>query len=112
MYYYVLNLASIFESSGYYYCTCDRFQGCRHQNGEENYCSICKFKIDYYPKEIKKYINPKDIANLYKKIKESLKECVMFDWTIHNFWLYHFKIYLPGVEGGKIHIYLKDTDYY
>ena len=36
----------------------------------------------------------------------------MFDWTIHNFWLYHFKIYLPGVEGGKILIYLKDTDYY
>ena len=43
----ILNLSHIFEYRSWYWCTCTRFQGCPLENGEENYCYICKLKFDY-----------------------------------------------------------------
>ena len=42
IHYYIVNLAYIFEFSSFYYCSCEKFQGRRFANGEENYCYICQ----------------------------------------------------------------------
>ena len=56
IHYYVLNLLYIFTFSSWYYCSCKKFQGCELPNGEENYCYICRFKLNYYPAEIEKIL--------------------------------------------------------
>ena len=40
---------------------------------------------------VEKRRNPTKIIQLYIKMKEDLKNCVIFDESIDEFWLYHFK---------------------
>ena len=77
VFYYTLNLAYIFQYSSWYYCTCNRFQGCRLENGEKDYYYISRFQNNYHSEKINKCINPKDIAALYKQMKKDLKKCVI-----------------------------------
>ena len=56
IYDYILHLSYIFQYSSWYYCSCNRFNGCQYQNGEENYYFICHFKLEYYPVDIEKNI--------------------------------------------------------
>ena len=73
IYYYILNLSYIFQYSSWYYCSCNRFNGCQYQNGEENYCFICQFKLEYYPGDIEKIFDPREIGNIYISMKNDLK---------------------------------------
>ena len=57
--YYVLNISYIFTHSEWIYCSCQKFQGCSLQNGENFFCYICKFRLDYHPEEMHKIINKK-----------------------------------------------------
>ena len=62
--YSILNLSHIFEYGSWYWCTCTRFQRCPLENGEENYCNICKFKFDYRINEMSKIRNSKKLLIL------------------------------------------------
>ena len=91
IYHYVLNLAYIFHFSSGYYFSCEKFQGCVDFYGEELYCFICRFKMEYDPRDIKEISVSKKIEDIYLSIKKDLKRCIQFDPSIDNFWLYHFK---------------------
>ena len=82
VYYYIVNLAYIFEFSSFSYCFCQKFQGCCFANGEENYCYICQFKVKYNWTKIEKTSNPFKIKKIYKSLKGYLKECIKCDPTI------------------------------
>ena len=77
-YYYILNLACIFGFSSWYYCTCEKFQGCCLPNLEENYCFICQFKVEFNPYETEKIIEPLKIVEIYKSMKKKLKKMYRF----------------------------------
>ena len=101
IYYYVLNLAYIFHFSSWYYCLCERFQGCVFKNGEDLYCFICRFKMEYNPKDIEEIKCTKKIENIYLAMKEDLKKSINFDQSIDNFWLHNFKINWVNNQGEK-----------
>ena len=94
IFYYILNLLYIFKYDSWYYCSCNRFQGCQYRNGEEFYCFICQFWLEYYPRDIEKILDTQKIANIYLSMKRDLKKCIDFDPSISTFWNYHFKFNL------------------
>ena len=57
----ILKLSYIFNTSSFYYYSCDRFQGCCWPNGETNYCFICRFTLTDYPVEIEKIKDVREI---------------------------------------------------
>ena len=65
IFYYILNLSYIFQYSSWYYCSCNRFQGFQYRNGEEFYWFICRFQLEYNPRDIEKIFNTQKIANIY-----------------------------------------------
>ena len=83
------------------YCSCQKFQGCSLQNGVKFFCYICKFRLDYHPEEMHKIINPKK--------KKDIKNCVNFDPSIDEFWLYDFKFNWKDYNGTQHSCYLKNT---
>ena len=101
IYYYALNLAYIFHFSSWYYCLCKKFQVCADFYGEELYCFICRFKMEYNPRDIEESSDSKKIEDVYLAMKKDIKRCIQFDPSIDNFWLYHFKINCFGYEGKE-----------
>ena len=87
----MLNLSYIFTYSIWSYCSCEKFQGCALPDGKENFCCICRFKLDYHLDEMNKIIDPKKIYDTYISMKKELKKCVNFHPSINEFWLYDFK---------------------
>ena len=57
--YNILYLADVFAYQSWYWCSCKKLQGYLLPNGEENYCYIWKFKLDYNIEDIFKRENPK-----------------------------------------------------
>ena len=57
--YNILYLAYVFAYQSWYWCSCKKFEGYLLPNGEENYCYIWKFKLDYNIEDIFKRENPK-----------------------------------------------------
>ena len=110
VHYYIVNLAYIFEFSSFYYCSCEKFQGCCFANGEENYCYICQFRVKYNWIKIEKTSNPFRIEKIYKALKESLKECIKCDPTLDQFWLYHFKVAWWDRDGTTNQAFLYEFD--
>ena len=108
IYYYALNLAYIFHFSSWYYCSCKKFQVCVDFYGEELYCFIFRFKMEYNPRDIEEISDSKKIEDVYLAMKKDIKRCIQFDPSIDNFWLYHFKINCYGYE-GKRSCYLKES---
>ena len=48
VYYHCYKIIEYFIYSSYYYCLCDRYQGCLRQPfGGEDYCCVCKTRIHY-----------------------------------------------------------------
>ena len=86
IYYYIFNLSYIFQYSTWYYCSCNRFNGCQYQNGEENYCFICQFKLECYPGDIEKIFDPREIGNIYVSMKNYLKKMYSV-WPIYWYFL-------------------------
>ena len=85
IFYYILNLSYIFQYSSWYYCSCNRFQGCQYRNGEEFYCFICWFQLEYNPRDIEKIFNTQKIAKIYLSMKKGFKKCIDFDPSISTF---------------------------
>ena len=92
IYYYALNLAYIFHFSSWYYCLCEKFQVCVDFYGEELYCFVCRFKMEYNPRDIEEISDSKKIEDIHLAMKKDIKRCIQFDPSIDNFQLYHFKI--------------------
>ena len=69
---------------------------------------ICQFKLEYYPGDIEKKFDPREIGNFFESMKNDLKKCIQFDPSIGNFWNYHFKYIFRNNEGNKRFCYLKD----
>ena len=69
---------------------------------------ICQFKLEYYPGDIEKKFDPREIGNIFESMKNDLKKCIQFDPSIGNFWNYHFKYTFQNNEGNKQFCYLKD----
>ena len=69
IFYYILNLSYIFQYNSWYCCSCNRFQGCQYRNGEEFYCFICRFRLEYYQRDKEKIFDPQKIANIYLSMK-------------------------------------------
>ena len=67
IYYYILNLSYIFQYSSWYYCLCNRFNGCQYP---KNYCFICQFKLEYYPGDTEKIFDPREIGRQHLRINE------------------------------------------
>ena len=100
IFYYILNLSYIFQYSSWYYCSCNRFQGCQYRNGEEFYCFICQFQLEYNPRDTKKIFDTQKIANIYLSMKKDFKICIDFDPSISSFWNYHFKFNFTDYKGN------------
>ena len=83
--YQILNLSHIFEYQSWYWWSCQRFQGCSLENGEEYYYYICKFKFDYFVNEMFKIRNSKKkYSNFFvyeKRFKWNKK-----NWS-NNWWI-------------------------
>lgn len=92
IYYYALNLAYIFHFSSWYYCPCKKFQVCVDFYGEELYCFVCRFKMEYNPTDIEEISDSKKNEDIHLAMKKDIKKCIQFDPSIDNFQLYHFKI--------------------
>ena len=103
IFYYILNILYIFQNISYYYCTCEKFQGCQFKNGEEFCCFICQFQLEYQPKDIEKIFGIQKIINIYLSMKEDLTlvhQSTIFDVII---------LQLNVDEGNEQHFYLKDS---
>ena len=110
IFYYVLNTSYIFTYSSWYYCQCSKFQGYAFPNGEEFYCFICQFQIDYYATDIEKIFDQKIFDqkknSRYNHFYERrFEKCI--DFGINPFWNYHFKFSWRDNEGKQHSCYLK-----
>ena len=109
--YSILNLSHIFEYRSWHWCMCTRFQGCPLENGEENYCNICKFKFDFCINEMSEIRNSKNIIDTYLSRKKDLAEIIKFDPTVDNFWDHDFKFKWRDYEGNEHECLVKNTDF-
>ena len=89
--YQILNLSHIFEYQSWYWWSCQRFQGCSLENGEEYYYYICRFKFDYFVNEMFKIRNSKKNIQTSLSMKKDLSGIKKIDLTIDEFWDYNFK---------------------
>ena len=112
VYYHCINTCLNFISSGYWHCTCDKFQGCRKRNGERVYCYICRDLKTYGQWDFE---TVKD--ELIKLIKlalaffEGVKSCPDFDETIDYFWMCDYEYTWRDDVTGEIRgCYLKNCD--
>lgn len=64
----------IYHFSSWYYCSCQKFQGCVFKNGEDLYCFICRFKMAYNLRDIEGIKCPQKIEDIYLAMKEALKK--------------------------------------
>ena len=85
IYYYALNLAYIFHFSSWYYCPCKKFQVCVDFYGEELYCFVCRFKMEYNPRDIEEISDSKKNEDIHLAMKKDIKKCIQFDPSIDNF---------------------------
>ena len=79
LYYYILNLSYIFQYSSWYYCLCNRFNGCQYQ--KKKYCFICQFKLEYYPGDIEKIFDPREIGRQHLRINDKWFKKNVFNLT-------------------------------
>ena len=77
IFYYILNLLYIFHYSSWYYCLRKRFQGCQYRNGDEFYCFICWFQLEYNPRDIEKIFDTQKIANIYLSMNKKIFKNVL-----------------------------------
>ena len=110
--YRILNTSYIFLFSGWTYCSCQKFQGCSLPNGEENYCHIWKFMLDYHPQKMHKIHDPKEILNTYISMKKDLEKCLNFDASVDQFCLYDFQFNWRDLNGTQHSCYLKNIYFY
>lgn len=88
VYYYCVNAIKNFIKGGFWYCTCDKFQGCVKQNRCSSYCYICKITETYC-----KQGKDKPILKLIKfatAFFEDLKLCYDFDNSVNYFWWHDY----------------------
>ena len=102
---YIPNLSYIFQYSSR---SSNRFQGCQYRTGEELYCFICRFQLEYNPRDIEKIFDTQKIANIYLSMKKDLKKCIDFDPSTGTFWNNPFKFNFRDYEGNPRSCYLKD----
>ena len=74
-----------------------------YRNGEEFYCFICRFQLEYNTLVIEKIFDTQKIANNYLSMKKIFKNP-----SIGTFWNYHFKFNFRDYEGNQQSCYLKD----
>lgn len=103
VYFEMLNVINLIESSGYCYCFGDEFQGCpRGQFSGKRCCVICQIQYTYDSEEVEliKY-NPKDLLNYVLRLFNDLKIAIGFKSHIDYLWPdeFQFKLkdYLIGV---------------
>ena len=54
VFYECLNTILVFESDGYYYCSCDQFSGCESYVRSSGYCFVCQITANYSWKDFEK----------------------------------------------------------
>ena len=87
-----LNSILVFQSDGYFYCTCNQFSGCQNYIGYKGYCYICRF-CDHYPSYYIEKIKcePAKLANVAFELFDEIKLCYEFDKSIDFFWKKDYK---------------------
>lgn len=90
VYYECVNAILNLEKNGHWYCTCDNFHCCGKQNGQLEYCHICRMTQLYYEKD-------------FELVKNEPATLTIFTLTIPR---------LIGETGEMGSFYLKDCDYF
>lgn len=112
VFYECLNSILVFHSDGYYYCSCDKFSGCRNNIGHEGYWYICRFCDHYSSSDLQKIkYEPDKLINFSFALFNDIKLCYEFNKSINFFWKkdYEYRWRMHGETGG---IYLKDCHFF
>ena len=86
VFYECLSSILVFQSDGYFYCTCNQFTGCQNYIGYKGYCYICRFCDHYSPFYIEKVnYEPAKLANFAFELFNEIKLCYEFNKSIDFF---------------------------
>lgn len=83
VFYECLNSILVFQSDGYYYCTCDNFSGCKSYVGYRGYCFICQFSDHFSSVKVEtiKY-QSRELINFTSEFFNDIKLCYEYDESI------------------------------
>ena len=111
IFYECLDSILVFQSDGFYYCTCNQISGCKNYIGCKGYCHICR-NFDYFSTSTIEKIkhNPLELIKFATELFNEIKLCYEFDNSINFFWRkgYRWRDY----DGETGQFYLKDFDYF
>ena len=116
IFYQLLNTFYIFIYNSFFYCCCDKFQGCRSKpvNGmiaDRNFCYLCRVKVTYDEEKILKLLKITSVYNTFIELKQDIQLCIDFDPSCNNFWIYHYRSFQTGMGNFKWE-YLKNWIHY
>ena len=102
-----LNILYQVRSSGYWYCFCNKFDGCtigRFTSETLNF-SVCKIDYDFSTDVTQKIkYKPKELIFYVSKLLDEMKVAVSINKKVHDLWYdeYYFKWqdWQSGTEGG------------
>ena len=103
VYYHCYKIIEHFIHSSYYYCLCDRYQGClREPFGGEDYCCVCKTRIHYSLEKLNSIKhNSFKLQKFYLNLLRDLTEIERIDSTA-CFWegefYYKYRNWQEGSE--------------
>ena len=89
VYFLCHNTVRHFKQSSYFYCLCDRYQGCEtgfSSNNSRGYCCVCRTKNHYTLEKLEKIEhNLFQLEKFYLELLKDLNEIVTVDSTV-CFW--------------------------
>ena len=87
VFYECLNGILVFQSDGFYYCTCNQISSWKNYIGCKGYCHICRH-FDYFSTSTTKKIkhNPLELIKFATELFNEIKLCYEFDNSINFFW--------------------------
>ena len=87
VFYECLNSILVFQSNGYYFCSCNKISSCEDYVSHEGYCYICRFCDHYSSSDLQKNkYEPVKLIKFALELFNSIKLCYEFDESIEFFW--------------------------
>ena len=113
VFYECLNSILVFQSHGYYFCTCKRFSGCQSYIIHEGYCYICRPYDHYSSSNVEKIkYEPAELVNFAIELFDEIKLCHEFGNSTNVFCKREYQYRWRDYDGETGGIYLRDCDYF